>query len=405
MTPRTTTGTDTGSGGDAAGARAVERPGRDGRGSGGPPAPAVADRGDGVTARRYADIGSLATESGASLESVTMAYETWGRLNAERDNAVLVLHALTGDSHVVGPTGPHQPTPGWWDGLIGPGAPLDSDRLFVLAANVLGGCRGTTGPSSTAPDGRPYGSRFPRITVRDQVAAEVALADHLGIAEFAAVLGGSMGGMRAVEWAIMQPHRVRRCIAIGTCASFSGDQIAWSVPQLAAIRADPNFHGGDYYGGPAPLAGMAVARQIAHTTYRSALELDVRFGRDRQDGEDPLAGGRFAVQSYLEHHGRKLGRRFDPNSYLVLTDAMNSHDIGRGRGGVDAALQRISAELTVAVVDSDRLFLPAQGAVLATAPAARDLITIHSDYGHDGFLIEGEAIARVVRDAADRPPR
>ena len=188
-------------------------------------------------------------------------------------------------------------------------------------------------------------------------------------------------------------------VAIATCAYFTGDQIAWSVPQLAAIRADRNFRGGDYYGGEPPLAGMAVAREIAHTTYRSALELDTRFGRNRQGAEDPLRGGRFAVQSYLEHHGRKLGRRFDPNSYLVLTEAMNSHDIGRGRGGFDAALQRISAEVTVAVVDSDRLFLPAHGALIATAPAARPLITMHSDYGHDGFLIEADAIAAVVREA------
>ncbi|MET0864021.1 MAG: homoserine O-acetyltransferase [Nakamurella sp.] len=352
-----------------------------------------------VDARRYIDIGAVATESGAQLDSVTMAYETWGSLNSSGDNAVLVLHALTGDSHVVGPAGPNQPTPGWWDGLIGPGAPVDTDRFFAVAANVLGGCRGTTGPSSVAPDGRPYGSRFPAITVRDQVAAEAALADRLGIRQFAAVVGGSMGGMRAVEWAVSHPARVARCIAIATSAYFSGDQIAWSVPQLAAVRADGNFHGGDYYDGPAPLAGMAVARQIAHTTYRSALELDTRFGRMAQGDEDPLSGGRFAVQSYLQHHGEKLGRRFDPNSYLALTEAMNSHDIGRGRGGVDAALQCISAVLTVAVVDSDRLFLPAQGELLATAPTARPLITMHSDYGHDGFLIEADAIAAVVREA------
>ena len=352
-----------------------------------------------VDARHYLDIGALTTESAVSLESVTMAFETWGTLNARADNAVLVLHALTGDSHVVGPAGPEQPTPGWWDGLIGPGAPVDTNRFFAIAANVLGGCRGTTGPSSPAADGRPYGSRFPGITVRDQVAAEAALADRLGIAQFAAVIGGSMGGMRAIEWAVSQPARVARCVAIATSAFFSGDQIAWSVPQLAAIRADGNFRGGDYYDGPPPLAGMAVAREIAHTTYRSAVELDTRFGRSAQGNEDPLFGGRYAVQSYLEHHGRKLGRRFDPNSYLALTEAMNSHDIGRGRGGVQAALQRISAELTVAVVDSDRLFLPEQGALLATAPTARPLITLHSDYGHDGFLIEADAIAGVVRDA------
>lgn len=362
------------------------------------------DRKDDGTDRWFADLGPLTVEDGTTLPALTVAYERWGSLNARRDNAVLVLHALTGDSHVVGPAGPHQPTPGWWDGLIGPGAPLDTDRLFVLAANVLGGCRGTTGPSSPAPDGRPWGSRFPRITVRDQVAAEVALADHLGIEKFHTVVGGSMGGMRAVEWAVGHPDRVARSVAIATGPAFGGDQIAWSTPQLDAIRLDPEFRGGDYYPGPGPLAGMAVARQIAHATYRSALELDVRFGRDAQPpaaqpgpGDPPEP--QFAVQSYLRHHGRKLGRRFDPNSYLVLTEAMNSHDIGRGRGGVTAALERITAALTVAVVDSDRLFPPAQGHVLAAAPTCRELVTISSDYGHDGFLIEADAVARVVRDA------
>jgi len=358
-----------------------------------------------VDARRYVDIGSLATESGQRLGPVTMAYESWGTLNEAGDNAVLVLHALTGDSHVVGPTGPHQPTPGWWDGLIGPGAPVDTDRYFAIAANVLGGCRGSTGPSSLAPDGRPYGSRFPRLTIRDQVAAEHALARALGITRFQAVVGGSMGGMRALEWAVTFPDRVVRCLALATCASFTADQIAWGTTQLAAIRGDPDFTGGDYYDAAPPLAGMSIARQIAHTSYRSALELDTRFGRQAQGDEDPLRGGRFAVESYLQHHGRKLGARFDPNSYLVLTEAMNSHDIGRGRGGVHAALQRISAELTVSVVDSDRLFLPAQGELIATAPTARPLVVMHSDHGHDGFLIEADAIAAVVREALGRPAR
>ncbi|GIJ25918.1 homoserine O-acetyltransferase [Micromonospora qiuiae] len=353
----------------------------------------------GVSGRRSAQIGELTLESGRVLPDVRMAYQTWGTLNSAGDNAVLVLHALTGDSHVVGPAGPDQPTPGWWDGLIGPGAPLDDRRYFVVAANVLGGCRGSTGPATPAPDGKPWGSRFPRLTPRDQVRAEAALADLIGIKSFAAVIGGSMGGMRALEWAIMYPERVRRCVAIATTPYFSGDQIAWSVPQLAAIRTDPNFRGGDYYDGPPPLAGMAVARQIAHVTYRSARELNERFGRAPQPGEQPAEGGRFAVQSYLDHHGDKLGRRFDPNSYLVLTESMNAHDIGRGRGGVDAALARIRAELTVAVVDSDRLFPPEQGALLAAAPTARPLITIRSDFGHDGFLIEAEQVAAVVRGA------
>lgn len=371
----------------------------------GPARPTVTDRRDPGTDRWFADLGPLTVADGTTLPAVTVAYEQWGTLSSRRDNAVLVLHALTGDSHVVGPTGPHQPTPGWWDGLIGPGAPLDTDRLYVLAANVLGGCRGTTGPSSPAPDGRPWGSRFPRITVRDQVALEVALADHLGIDRFHTVVGGSMGGMRALEWAVGYPDRVARAVALATGPAFSGDQIAWSTPQIDAIRLDAQFRGGDYYPGPGPVAGMALARQIAHATYRSALELDVRFGRAPQPARDPAdqPGGatatEFAVQSYLRHHGRKLARRFDPNSYLVLTEAMNSHDIGRGRGGVDAALAGLTAALTVAVVDSDRLFPPAQGRLLATAPTCRELVTIHSDFGHDGFLIEADAVAGVVRGA------
>ena len=366
------------------------------------PGPATTAPGEpeaGSPGRRFADLGELVTESGERLPAVRLAYETWGRLDQDGANAVLVLHALTGDAHVVGPAGPDQPTPGWWDGLIAPGAPLDPDRHFVVAANVLGGCRGSTGPSSPAPDGRPWGSRFPRLTVRDQVAAEALLAEQLGISRFAAVLGGSMGGMRALEWGAMHPDRVDRVIAVATTAAASGDQIAWAAPQLAAIRADPHFAGGDFYDGPAPLAGLAIARQIAHTTYRSAHELNVRFGRDPQPGEDPATGGRYAVESYLQHHGRKLGTRFDPNSYLVLTEAMNSHDLGRGRGGVAAALGSITAELTVAVVDSDRLYLPAEGAVIATAPTARPLVIMTSEYGHDGFLLEADQVAAVVRSA------
>lgn len=358
----------------------------------------------GGSVRRYAAIGDVPLESGRLLPDVTMAYESWGSLSPAGDNAVLVLHALTGDSHVVGPTGPDFPTPGWWDGLIGPGAPLDDRELFVLAINVLGGCRGTTGPSSPAPDGRPYGSRFPALTTRDQVQAEVQLARQLGVRRFAAVVGGSMGGMRALEWGAMQPELVQRVVAIATTGAASADQIAWSAPQLAAIRLDPDFRGGDYYGSHPPLAGMAVARQIAHTTYRSGYELSVRFGRSIQPGTETLERPQFAVESYLQYHGDKLGRRFDPNSYLVLTEAMNTHDLGRGRGGVQAALEALRPQLTVAVVDTDRLYLPAEGALLASAPTARPLITLHSEYGHDGFLIEADQVAAVVRGAL-RPGR
>ncbi|MGB3828694.1 MAG: homoserine O-acetyltransferase [Ornithinimicrobium sp.] len=348
---------------------------------------------------RSVQIGDLVTEAGETLADVRMAAHTWGRLNDAGDNAVLVLHALTGDGHVIGDAGPGQPTPGWWPGLIGSGAVLDPAEYFILAPNVLGGCRGSTGPSSPAPDGRPYGSSFPRLTIRDQVAAEAALADALGIGTFAAVVGGSMGGMRALEWATSYPGRVRRCLALATSAIATADQIGWATPQIYAIRGDAGFAGGDYYPGPGPRNGLEVARQIAHATYRSATNFDDRFGAAPQLGEEPSVGGRYAVQSYLQHHGRKLVRRFDANSYLVLTEAMNSHDIGRGRGGVDAALRRITAELTVAVVSSDRLFTPADGAVIAHAPACREFVTIDSPYGHDAFLIETEQVFGIIAGA------
>lgn len=354
--------------------------------------------------RRTLPVGNLRLESGATLPDVHLAYESWGKLNEAGDNAVLVLHALTGDAHVEGPAGPGQPTPGWWPGLIGPGRALDTDRWFVIAPNAVGGCGGSTGPSTAGPDGTPWGSTFPTVTIRDQVRAEALLAEALGIRSFAAVLGGSMGGMRALEWAVTFPGRVRRCLALATCAAATADQIGWSTPQLHAIRTDAAFHGGDYYPGPGPRAGLEVARQIAHATYRSAAELDARFGRRHQDGEDPAHGGRYAVQSYLQHHGRKLVRRFDANSYLLLTEAMNGHDIGRERGGVETALRRVTAELTVAVVDSDRLYTPADGAVLAQAPACRELATITSPFGHDSFLIEVEQVAALVRRSLGEEP-
>ncbi|MDO5739946.1 MAG: homoserine O-acetyltransferase [Ornithinimicrobium sp.] len=354
--------------------------------------------------RRSQVVGAVALEGGGRLDAVRVSYQTWGVLNAARDNAVLILHALTGDSHVVGERGPDHPTPGWWPGLIGPGAPIDTDEWFVVAPAVLGGCRGTTGPSSPAPDGRPYGSTFPTITVRDQVRVEALLADRLGIKTFALVVGGSVGGMRSLEWAATFPGRVKRCVVLAASAVSTADQIAWSVPQLHAIRLDPGFQGGDYYPGPGPRTGLEVARQIAHATYRSADELAFRFGTNHQEGEDALRGGRYAVASYLEHHGKKLARRFDPNSYVVLTEAMNSHDVGRGRGGVEAALRRITAELTVGVVSSDRLFPPADGELIASAPACRELALIDSTYGHDAFLIETEQVFAIITRALASAP-
>ncbi len=368
---------------------------------------AVWREGDPVGDRQFADLGPLDLETGGHLPAVRLAYETWGTLAADRSNAVLVEHALTGDAHVTGPRGPGHPTPGWWDTMVGPGRPIDTDRWFVVAANVVGGCQGSTGPASAAPDGRPWGSRFPYVTVRDQVTAEIALADALGIDSWALVIGGSMGGMRALEWAVMAPDRVRAVAPVATTALSSGDQIAWAHAQLTAIRSDPAWHGGDYYDvadGNGPLAGMAVARQIAHTTYRSAFELDTRFGRRAQDGEQPLGGGgRFAVQSYLDHHAGKLMGRFDPGSYVALTESILSHDVGRGRGGVAAALSTVTARTAVIGVDSDRLYLPEESEQLASAlPGSPTAHLVHSDHGHDGFLIEIEQVGALVAALLDQ---
>lgn len=356
--------------------------------------------GDPVGDRRFADVGDLALERGGILPDVRVAYETWGTLSPSGDNAVLVEHALTGDSHVVGDAGPGHASPGWWPSLIGPGAPLDTDRLFVVASNVLGGCQGTTGPAASAPHGTPWGGRFPFITIRDQVATEAALADVLGIERWHGVLGGSMGGMRALEWATGHPDRVENVLVVASTAYATADQVAWCQPQLLAIRTDPAYRGGDYYGSSDwPLTGMGIARRIAHTTYRHEAELDERFGRLPRAGEDPLGGGgRYDVESYLDHHATKLSRRFDPNSYLVLTEAMNSHDVGRGRGGVPAALRRYTGRLHVAGVTTDRLYPMRLSEEMAAARPGTGLSVITSRHGHDGFLVETEQVGHVIRD-------
>jgi homoserine O-acetyltransferase len=345
-------------------------------------------------------IGRVELERGGELPDVVLAVQRWGELTPRRDNAVLVLHALTGDSHVAGPTGPDHPSPGWWGALVGPGAPLDTDRWCVIAVNVLGGCRGSTGPSSTAPDGRPYGSRFPAITVRDQVSAEVALADALGIDRFAAVLGGSMGGMRALEWAIGHPDRVDGALVLASGARATADQIGTQSAQIRAITNDPAWHDGDYQlAGERPDAGLGLARRIAHLTYRSEIELDTRFANDPQPGEDPAAGGRYAVESYLDHQAGKLIRRFDPGTYVVLSEAMNSHDVGRGRGGIAAALGRIRCPVVVAGIDSDRLYPHRLQAELAAGiPTCDGLRVLPSTFGHDGFLLETQAVGVLVRE-------
>jgi homoserine O-acetyltransferase len=363
-----------------------------------------------VTQRRFAELEAIDLELGGGLPSVQVAYETWGTPRREPDgtisNAVLILHALTGDAHVVGERGPDQPTPGWWDGLIGTGLAVDPAEWFVVASNVLGGCRGTTGPSSLAPDGKRWGSRFPRITIRDQVAVEARLADALGIHRYLAVIGGSMGGMRALEWAIGYPQRVGAALVLATGAAATGDQIGTQTTQITAIADDPKWLGGDYSADDPPIAGLGLARRIAHLTYRGERELDTRFGRSPQDGEDPLATphpGRYAVQSYLDHHAEKLVGRFDAGTYVSLTDAMNTHDVGRGRGGIAAALGSMTSPVVVGGIDSDRLYpLRLQAEIAELTPTCDGLELVESPYGHDGFLIEIDSVSRLVTTTLQR---
>ncbi|WP_019930367.1 homoserine O-acetyltransferase [Nocardia sp. BMG111209] len=344
-------------------------------------------------------LGAVTLESGVVLPEVRLAVQRWGAVSPARDNVVLVEHALTGDSHVTGPAGPGHPSPGWWEGMVGPGAPLDTGRWCVLAANVLGGCRGSTGPSSLAPDGKPWGARFPIVTIRDQVTAEQRLAELLGIERFAAVVGGSMGGMRVLEWIIDAPHRVSAALVLAVGARATADQIGTQSTQIAAITADPDWQGGDYHGtGRIPLSGMGIARRIAHLSYRAEAELDHRFGNAVHGDDRPAARGRYAVDSYLAHQAAKLNARFDPGSYVALTEAMNRHDVGRGRGGIPAALASCPVPVLVAGIDSDRLYpVRTQAELAAALPQCAGFEVIGSHDGHDGFLTEIDRVGALVR--------
>ncbi|MFC9551043.1 homoserine O-acetyltransferase [Rhodococcus sp. NPDC056960] len=346
------------------------------------------------------DIGPLELESGEVLPSVTLAVQRWGELSPNRDNVVLVEHALTGDSHVTGPVTDEHPSPGWWTGMVGPGAPIDTDEWCVVATNVLGGCRGTTGPGSIAEDGRPWGSRFPEISIRDQIAAEKKFTDLLGIEKLASVVGGSMGGMRALEWAVTYPDRIASALVLAVGARATADQIGTQTTQIEAITSDPDWQGGDYHGtGRIPRSGLRIARRIAHLTYRTESELDSRFANSPQDDEDPWRGGRYSVESYLQHQADKLVGRFDPGTYVLLSEAMNRHDVGRGRGGIAAALSTITAPVIVGGVDSDRLYpIRLQEDLADDIPTCDGLRVLNSRDGHDGFLTEAAAVAKLLSE-------
>jgi len=340
-------------------------------------------------ARVFHKLGDLTLESGETLPDVTIAYQSWGTLNEDGTNAILINHALTGWSDVSA----------WWPEMVGPGLPFDTDKFFVICPNVIGGCQGSTGPSSIAPDGKRWGSRFPYLTVRDLVRAEVELSNQLGIKRYLLAVGPSLGGMRSLEWAIEHPDRIGAICTIGSSAVATGDQIGIWTTEIHAIKADSNFHGGDYYEKDfGPIEGMGIARKIAHLSYRTEYEMDTRFGRDLQNDET----GRYAVTSYLDHQASKLQRRFDANTYIALETVMISHDIGRDRGGVEAALATARVPIVVVSIDTDRLFPPRlQEEIVRLAPSALPLKRISSPFGHDGFLIEVETVGSIIREALD----
>jgi homoserine O-acetyltransferase/O-succinyltransferase len=361
--------------------------------------------------RVFVDLGSIALEvgetrfAGSSLP-VTLAYETWGTLNAQGSNAVLVLHGFTADSHAAGPAGPGHPEVGWWDEVVGPGKWVDTNKWFVVCPNALGGCQGSTGPGTFAPDGKPWGSRWPVTTIRDVVAAERLLADHLGIERWHGIVGMSYGGMRALEWAVGSPSRVARSIIIGVGAQATAEQIALQTIQMRSITDDPAWLEGDYYGvgdGRGPVRGMGQARRLGHITYRSELELHQRFGNRPNANEAPLGsarGGRYLVESYLDHAAFRLERRFDPNTYLAINEQMNHHDVGRDRGGVKTAMSLVQSTLTIVGLEGDRLY-PIRLQRELAFHTHKPLETVHSITGHDAFLIESKLTGDIVQRALE----
>jgi len=361
--------------------------------------------------RQFLSLGErpIALDVGTTLRDVTVAYETWGTLNHDASNAILVCHAWTGDSHVAGPAGEGHPTPGWWEGVVGPGLAIDTNEWFVVCSNVLGGCQGTTGPASAHPDeGRPYGSRFPVITIRDMVRAQLRLADALGVQRWHCVIGGSMGGMQALEWAITYPDRVGSLIVIGTCVQSTAQQIAWGAIGRRAIRLDARWRGGDYYDadvGDGPWQGLAIARMVAQVTFRSDNVFTDRFGRDLADLDAENSGiglwDKFEVERYLDHHGDRLIRRFDTNSYLLIGKAMDLHDVARGRGGLERAMGRVNAPTLAIGISSDILYPTYQQRqirdLIARNGIAAEYVEIDSPHGHDAFLIDLQQVGAPIR--------
>jgi len=351
---------------------------------------------------QFAAFDSLELDSGERLQNLQVAYETYGRLNADRSNAILIEHAFTGDAHAAGVD--HDGKPGWWDNMIGPGKAFDTDKYFVFCSNVLGGCRGTTGPASLNPaTGKPYGLSFPGITIGDMVRLQKQLVDHLGIQKLLAVAGGSMGGMQALEWAASYPGSVEACLPIATTARHSAQQIAFNETGRQAIMADPDFRNGEYYDGPLPARGLSVARMVGHITYMSDDSMREKFGRrlrNRQDFSYAFEVD-FEVESYLRYRGSQFVGRFDANSYLYITKAMDYFDLAAGFPSLAASLERAQSRFLVISFTSDWLYPSYQSLEVVNALRGRNhdvaYCELSSNYGHDAFLVDVAEQTEIVR--------
>jgi homoserine O-acetyltransferase len=347
---------------------------------------------------------ALVLESGQELGPVTLAYETYGTLDSKKANAILILHALSGDAHAAGFNQKGDKRPGWWDVMIGPGKAFDTDRYFVICSNCIGGCMGSTGPASINPaTGKPYALDFPLITIADMVKAQKALIDYLGIEKLLAVAGGSMGGMQALEWATAYPDAVKAVIPIATTSQLSAQGIAFNEVGRRAVMADQNWHGGNYYDGEPPLQGLAIARMIGHITYLSDESMRAKFGRKLQDRQKLSYGffTDFQVESYLHHQGDTFTQRFDANSYLYITKAIDYFDLAeKGGGSLVKACQNVRASFLIIGFSSDWLYPPYQNKEIADALRANDVevsfCVIDSSYGHDSFLLESEHQSHLI---------
>lgn len=364
----------------------------------------------GIVARQYANFEfPLHTRGGGVLERFTLAYETYGKLNADHSNAILICHALSGDSHVAGYyTDDPNEAPGWWDDAVGPGKMFDTDRFYIICSNVIGGCQGSTGPSSLAPDGRPYGLRFPVITIADMVQAQRHLMDYLGIERLFATAGGSMGAMQALQWAVDFPERVANVLFIASTPRSSTQAIAFNEIGRQAIYADPNWNGGDYYDRTPPNAGLAIARMVGHITYMSEFSLERKFARKTRN-PNGLAYNfdtDFEVESYLHYQGEKFTKRFDANSYLYITKALDYFDIRENYPSMEESLRRLQSPVLVVTFSSDWLYPAEQGYTLVQAleNIERDVTYHHVEahFGHDSFLVEVETMTQLVGSFLDR---